>query len=121
MQGLRSSVGAYKVLSRVLSRFAELFDPLDQVTAGKESRDRIVWSDELLLAFKSAQRALDNYKTITIPQPHDALWIVTDGSVMSKGIAATLYIHWDEKLLQAVFFFQRKAAQASGDLATLRN
>ena len=34
--------------------------------------------------------------------------MVTDGSVMSKGIAATLYIHWDEKLLQAVFFFSAK-------------
>ena len=37
VQGLRSFVGAYKVLSRVLPKFAELLDPLEQATAGKES------------------------------------------------------------------------------------
>ena len=104
VQGLRSFVGAYKVLSRVLPRFAELLDPLDQATAGKESRERIVWSDDLLLAFKSAQRALGNHKTITIPQPSDALWLVTNGSVKNRGIAATLYIHRNAKLLLAGFF-----------------
>ena len=36
VQGLRSFVGAYKVLSRVLPRFAELLDPLDQATAEKK-------------------------------------------------------------------------------------
>ena len=105
MQGLRSFVGAYKVLSRVLPRFAELLDPLDQVTAGKESREKkIVWCDELLLAFKTAQRALVDNRTITIPQPQDALWIVTDGAVKNRGIAATLYVHRNGKLLLAGFF-----------------
>ena len=104
VQGLRSFVGAYKVLSRVLPRFAELLDPLDQATAGKESRDKIVWCDELLLAFKTAQRALVDNRTITIPQPQDALWIVTDGSVKNRGISATLYVHRNGSLLLAGFF-----------------
>ena len=69
MHGLRSFVGAYEVLSRVLPRFADLLDPLDQATAGKESRGKIVWGNELLLSFKSAQRALEDNRTITIPQP----------------------------------------------------
>ena len=59
-QGLRSFDGAYKVESRVLPRFVELLDPLDQATAGKETRGKIVWGDELLLAFKSAQLALED-------------------------------------------------------------
>ena len=67
MQGLRSFVGAYKVLSRVLPRFVELLDPLDQATAGKESRGKIVWCEELLLAFKTAQCALEENWTITVP------------------------------------------------------
>ena len=104
VQGLRSFVGAYKVLGRVLPRFAELLDPLDQATAGKESREKVVWCDELLLAFKAAQRALVDNRTITIPQPQDALWIVTDGAVKNRGIAATLYVHRTEKLLLAGFF-----------------
>ena len=104
VQGLRSFVGAYKVLSRVLPRFAELLDPLEQATAGKESREKIVWCDELLLTFKTAQRALVDNRTITIPQPQDALWIVTDGSVKNRGIAATLYAHRNGSLLLAGFF-----------------
>ena len=104
MQVLRSFVGAHKVLSRVLPRFAELLDPLNQATAGKESRERIVWSDELLLAFKSAQHALGNHNTMTIPQLSVALWLVTDGSLRNRGIAATLYIHRNAKLLLVGFF-----------------
>lgn len=68
-----SFVGAYMVLSRVLPRFVELLEPLDQATAGKKSRGKIVWGDELLLAFKTAQRTLKDNQTITILQPQDAL------------------------------------------------
>ena len=104
VQGLRSFIGSYKVLSRVLPKYACLLEPLELATAGKESRDRILWSDELLLAFKSAQQALANHKTITLPQSTDALWIVTDWSVKNRGIAATLYIHRAGKLYLAGFF-----------------
>ena len=65
VQGLRSFVGAYKVLGRVLPSYASLLDPLDQVTAGRASKDKITWSDELLSQFKSAQLHLANCKTIT--------------------------------------------------------
>ena len=90
VQGLRSFVGAYKVLSRVLRGYADLLHPLDQATAGKQSKDKIVWSDELLHAFRRAQTALQDSKTITMPRPDDCIWIVTDGSVKQCGIAATL-------------------------------
>ena len=82
VHGLRSFNGAYKVLSRVLPWYTELLDPLDHATAGKESMERLVWSDELIQAFKTAQRALESHKTITTPKPSDALWIATDGSVI---------------------------------------
>ena len=104
VQGLHSFVRAYKVLSCVVPGFAELLDPLDQATAGKESRGKIVWCDELLLAFKTAQRALEDNRTITVPQPQDASWIVTDGSVKNRGIAATLNVHRNGSLLLAGFF-----------------
>ena len=82
----------------------ELLDPLDQATVGKESREKLVWCDELLLPFKTAQHALADNRTITIPQPQDALWIVTDSSVKNRGIAATLYVHRNGSLLLAGFF-----------------
>ena len=82
----------------------ELLDPLDQATAGKESKEKLVWCDELLLSFKTAQRALADNRTITIPQAQDALWKVTDGSVKNRGITATLYVHRNGSLLLAGFF-----------------
>jgi hypothetical protein len=104
VKGLRSFIGAYKVLSRVLKGYAELLHPLDAVVAGKQSRESIQWSDELLQAFKQAQQALTTTKTITLPRPEDELWIVTDGSVKNRGIGATLYILRDKSLLLAGFF-----------------
>ena len=88
----------------MLPRFVELLDPLNQAIAGKESREKLVWCDELLLSFKTAQRALADNRTITIPQHQDALWIVTDGSVKNRGIAATLYVRRNGSLLLAGFF-----------------
>ena len=104
VQGLRSFIGAYKVLSRVLRGYAVLMDPLDQATAGKQSKEHITWSEELIHAFRRAQEALSSAHTITIPCPADTIWIVTDGSVKNRGIAATMFVLRDGKLLLAGFF-----------------
>ena len=103
-QGLRSFIGAYKVLSRVLHGYAELLDPLDQAVAGLQPRDKIAWSDDLLTSFTKAQVALNNHKTITIPRPEDCLWIVTDASIKKLGLAATMYALRDGTLLLCGFF-----------------
>ena len=104
VQGLRSFVGAYKVLSRVLNGYAALLHPLEVATAGKSSREYITWTDELSSAFKQAQSALKACKTITLPQPQDILWIVTDGSVKNCGISATLYLRRKDQMLLGGFF-----------------
>jgi hypothetical protein len=104
VQGLRSFIGAYKVLSRVLPRYASLLHPLDQTVAGRKSQERIDWSDELTHAFKQAQSALKDNKVIHLPRPDDVLWIVTDGSVKNRGIGATMYALRADKLLLAGFF-----------------
>jgi hypothetical protein len=104
VQALRSFIGAYKVLSRVLKGYADLLHPLDLVVAGKQSRDPIQWDDQLTKAFKLAQQALSDNKAIHLPRPDDTIWIVTDGSVKNTGIGATLYILRANKLLLAGFF-----------------
>ena len=106
VQSLRSFIGAYKVLSRVLKGYADLLHPMEQATAGKQSKDRISWTDELMDAFKSAQAALTNNKVIHLPLPTDTLLIVTDGSVKKTGIGATLYILRNSKMLLAGFLMQ---------------
>ncbi|KAJ8414133.1 hypothetical protein AAFF_G00067310 [Aldrovandia affinis] len=53
--GLRSFIGAYKVLARVLKDCATMLAPFDDVVAGRDSKDVIHWSDELLCAFSRFQ------------------------------------------------------------------
>ena len=77
---------------------------LDDIQAGKQSQDKIKWSDTLIEAFKAAQTALNSTHTITLPCPGDQLWIVTDGSVKKEGIGATLYITRDGVSHIAGFF-----------------
>ena len=91
VRSLKSFIGAYKVLSRVLKRYAEIMYPLEQTVAGKQSSDSIVWTDELRGHFKRAQESLSHCQVITIPRASDCLWIVTDGAV-TCGIASTLYL-----------------------------
>ena len=103
VQGLRSFVGAYKVLSRVLPGYVDLLDPLDRLTAGRQSCEKLAWSEESHHAFTKAQEALKNCKAITMPRPNDCLWIVTNALVKNHGITATLYALRNDRQLLAGF------------------
>ena len=104
VHGLRSFIGAYKVLSRVLPGHASILHPLDQAVAGRQSKEKIDWSDELLTAFRKAQSTLGENKVIHLPRPNDTLWLVTDASSRNRGIGATLYVLRSDKLRLAGFF-----------------
>ena len=104
VRSLRSFIGAYKVLSRVLPSCSEIISDLDNAVAGKQSQERIVWTDDLSEHFLKAQKSLSECKTITLPRPDDQLWVVTDGSVSKRGLGATLYVSRNNKLLLAGFF-----------------
>ena len=104
VRGLRSFVGAYKVVGRVLPQCAHIIAPLESAIAGQQSCDKIKWSDTLSQQFKFAQSSLANNKSITLPKPSDKLWIVPDGSVTKRGIGATLYVSRHQTLLLAGFF-----------------
>ena len=102
--GLRSFIGAYKDLGRVLPGCSQVISPLDSAVAGCQSQEKVQWSDDLLQHFRNAQSALANHKSITLPQSDDQLWIVTDASVTKQVIGSTLYISRGGKLLLAGFF-----------------
>ncbi len=104
VRGLRSFIGAYKVLGRVLPKCSHIIAPLENAIAGQQSGERIQWTDTLHEHFHLAQTSLTTRKSITLPRPSDHLWIVTDGSVTKHGIGATLYITRNEKLHLAGFF-----------------
>lgn len=104
VRGMKSFIGAYKVLARVIPGCSSLLAPLDDAIAGHQSTEVITWTNELHEAFDTAKKALSTSRRITLPQPNDQLWIVTDGAVRKPGIAATLYVTRSGKLSLAGFF-----------------
>ena len=114
VSGLRSFIGATKVLSRVISSCSSLIAPLDTAIAGKDSCNQIEWSDDLLVAFKRVQDAISAPSVIHLPRPSDTLWIVTDGAVKNHGIGATMYLSREGELLLGGFFSAKlRGRQAS--------
>ena len=69
VKGLRSFIGAYKVLARVISNCAELLSPLDDIVAGKQSQDKLKWSDISRKAFVDAQASLSSMYTTKNGKP----------------------------------------------------
>ena len=102
--GMRSFIGAFRILSRVLPNSANIISSLENEIAGKESKDSILWTESLSDHFRKAQEALRHCKTITLPKASDQLWIVTDGSVKQHGLGATLYVGRNDKMLLGGFF-----------------
>ena len=88
---MRSFLGAYRFLARVLKGYAKLLSPLESAIKSKNSKDKIVWTEQLSEAFAKAQEALSDAKIITIPCPTDTLCIVTDASICPGALGATLY------------------------------
>lgn len=104
VHGLRSFIGAYKFLGRVLPSCSQVLSPLDKAIAGRSSQEVIEWTDDLVCYYEKAQTHLSDNKSIVIPRPSDHVWIVTDGSVSKRGLGATLYVTRDKKLSLAGFF-----------------
>ena len=93
VKAMRSFLGAYRFLSRVLKGHASLLKPLEDMITGQSAGNvKLQWSDESLAAFKSAQLALKDAKTIVQPVPDDVLWVVTDAAIQPAAIGATLYV-----------------------------
>ena len=104
VRGMRSYLGAYKVLGRVLPKCASLLAPLENAMSGLSSQDPYPWSDEVQESFSMAQKALSHAKGIHMPRPTDQIWIVTDASAKATGLGATMYVTRAGKLLLAGFF-----------------
>lgn len=76
VKAMRSFLGTYKVLSRVIPGCSSLLAPLEEAIGGMDSKEVISWSDEQVGAFQRVQQALQDTKTTHIPHPKDTLWII---------------------------------------------
>ncbi|CAH1266400.1 B4GALNT2 [Branchiostoma lanceolatum] len=101
---LRSFIGSYKALPRVIPGTSVLLGPLDYMVAGRSSSDMIQWTDDQLSVFRKAQQGLKSHQAVVLPRPDDELWLVTDAAVRPTGIGATLFIRRDNNTRVAGFF-----------------
>ena len=101
--GLRSYIGAYKFLNRVINGCSS-YCPIKQCYCCKQPHDMIVWDESLSSSFSHAQNSLEHNKAIILPRSDDQLWIITDGSVKQHGIVSTLDVLRKGKSHLAGFF-----------------
>ena len=68
VSALKSFIGAFRFISRVLPGYANSLSPLEEMIRGKLGKEKLQWSDSLLASFHSAQKSLLHAKAITIPK-----------------------------------------------------
>ena len=117
IKGLRSFIGSYKFLSKVLPRHSDVLDPLEKICAGQDSKSLVVWTEGLNQAFENAKNHLKEARTLTLPRPEDRLQIVTDASTSLSGLASTLIVIRDGKPLLGGVFNAKKSSSQSAWLA----
>jgi hypothetical protein len=104
VKALRSWLGAFKHMKPCISQCSTLLSPLESAIANKDSSEHIQWSDALDTAFQSAQSALNNPRTITIPRPSDQLIITSDGALRNGGIGSVLYVMRNDNMKLGGYF-----------------
>ena len=86
---MRSFIRAYKAISKCIPNYSNHLGPLEDSVAGKESKEKLVWNDQLTKSFQDAQAALNTAKVITIPSSNDQLVISFDGCRTLPATGAT--------------------------------
>ena len=112
--GLRSFIGVYKFLSKVLPKHSDLLAPLEKVCGAGSSKEKVQWSSDLLDAFNKAIDHLKEAKTLVLPKREDKLQIITDAASTNAGLAASLYTIRDNKAHLAGLFNARKTTSQQG-------
>ena len=114
-KALKSYIGAYRFLARVIRNYASLLLPLEQMLSGNPAPNtKLVWSPEQLHAFELAKSALKDAQSVVLPKPEDELQIITDGALQPTAVGAVLYVIREGKPLLGGFFnsklplFQRR-------------
>ena len=114
VSGLRSFIGSFKFMSRVLPSYSDVLSPLDDLCAGLKPSEKLVWSEQLTSAFNRAKEHLNEAKPVILPHSNDRLCIVTDAALRCAGMASGLYVVRKGKPLLAGFFNAKKRGHQSG-------
>ena len=87
---LRSWLGASKQLSPGIKDYAIVFSPLEKLTAGKQSAEKILWTEEATSHFEAAKKCLTNMEEIYYPTPDDQIYTYSDFFQDSSAVGGRL-------------------------------
>ena len=104
---MRSFLGGCKQMKDNITNYSELFRPLEKVTGGRKSGERIVWNDSLRAAFESVQKATKSPDILALAKPGEKLFIFPDWSDENQSGGGPLYVKRDGKWKKVRNFSQR--------------
>ena len=55
---MRSFLGGFRVVTCCIPDYAKYLSTLEDTVAGKDSQEKVIWTEKLSQAFKAAQNAL---------------------------------------------------------------
>ena len=114
---LRGWLGAYRQIAKTIPNHSVMLQQFEKLVGGKNSRDKIPWSPELIAAFDIAKSSIATSAPITIPRPTDQLVIYPDWSQDADAVGGRLVIERQvgtkkESLHGGEFSCRLKGAQA---------
>ena len=89
---LRGWLGAYRQIAKTIPNHAVVLQHFEKLVGGKNSKDRISWTPELLTQFDKAKASIATSSPITIPKPSDKLKIFPDWSQDADAVGGRLII-----------------------------
>ena len=104
---MRSFLGGCKQMKDNISNYTDLFKPLEKVTGGRKSAERIVWDENLRTAFNRVQKATENPDILALPCPGEKLYIFPDWSDENQSGGAPLYVKRDNLWIKVRNFSRR--------------
>ena len=90
MKQLRSWLGASKQLSAGLKDYAIVFHPLEQMAAGKNSSEKLSWTEESEASFDKAKKLVGTVRGIYYPLPTDEIFTYSDFSQDASAVGGRL-------------------------------
>ena len=89
---MRGWLGSYRQIAKTIPNHASVLQCFEKLVGGKNSRDRIEWSPELLQKFDTAKLSVSTAKPICFPRPTDSLHIFSDWSQDCDAVGGRLII-----------------------------
>ena len=94
---MRGWLGAYRQIAKTIPNYSSYIQVFEKLVGGKNSRDRIEWSPELLKKFDVAKESIATAKPICFPRPTDTLQIFSDWSQDADAVGGRLLIQRTNK------------------------